>query len=776
MSNLSNQQHLITSPSGVYQYYLTLPKYLSSNPRLPAQIRWSLGRDAALARTLARLLDAELSLILKPGATLITPELVRERLTQANAWLKRTLDNARNPWGTLPTPAELAQTDLSIGKRRLVEDSAKRATLFSHTPGGELILSIRPSQTLQLALDLQFDRLDWPLGITDHAQGQDAAVYAFAAVAQLEQHTPNAGLRHPATFHALALYEYLCYARPDGGAALSEIPTDLPGSLAAFRIHSTLTSLSWPTPKKSAFFTRQLTSGLYRLEMTSCALKDQYPILATRSFQLTLPTTSAIVATLLKERLVSAVESTLHLNLRRAATETSLAQAHQQLEGLVSQLIGSALEKNPLPSLPQARPLTEESSTPVDPAKQALASALSALLPEAERAQLDALINGAKGITIESKAEQLNGITLGELAKRFEQAQVNEGNWTHVKTLPMCQARLATLTELLGSHKRLKALRRADFLTLRDQLRNLPKNARQIALQRRLSLPALVTDRTSPAVHPRTAKSYFELAKAMMRYALDEELVEYDVTSNLLFKTRNASPPTNRTYSHEMLVKLINSPAYSSAQPRWRLDDYKFWLPLLGLYTGARLAELCQLRLTDIRCCNGIWIINIDDADGKRVKNAGSVRQVPIHHQLIKLGFLDFINSRKRAKAGGKALLFDSLRLYRALPDSHVASRWFGFNKERSGLADDNATFHGLRHTFIHQFRVQRLDILIAKALVGHVDNSTTGGYGDIYPLSVLKEEIDKLDFELDLTHISYERYQAMQERQGSRQIGRPPR
>ena len=71
---------------------------------------------------------------------------------------------------------------------------------------------------------------------------------------------------------------------------------------------------------------------------------------------------------------------------------------------------------------------------------------------------------------------------------------------------------------------------------------------------------------------------------------------------------------------------------------------------------------------------------------------------------------------------------------------------------------------------------MQRLDILIAKALVGHVDTSTTGGYGDIYPLSVLKEEIDKLDFELDLTHISYERYQAMQEKQGSRQIGRPPR
>lgn len=776
MSNSSNKHHLITPSSGVHQYYLTLPKHLSNNSLLPKQIRWSLGRDISLARTLADLLDAELSLILKPGATLITPELVRTRLTNAKDWLSRTLSNATNPWGSLPTPSEVAKADLSVGRERLIAESAKRTTLYSLTPGGELILSLAPSPALQQALDLQFDRLDWPLGIADHAQAQDAAAYAFSAIAQLEQHRPTAEVRHPATFHALALHEYLCHTRSDRGAALPEIPTDLPASLAAYKIHSTLTSMSWPKPKRSAYVTRQLTSGLYLVEMTSCALKDQYPILGRRGFELKLPTTSAIVATLLKERLTSAIESTLNQALRQAPTESSLAQAHQDLAMLMRRFMGSKLEDNVLPTLPGTRPLTESSSSPVDPAKQALTSALSALLPEHKRIQLEALVNGTTGITIDSQAGQLDGITLGELALRFEQAQIDEGNWTHVKTLPLRRYRLMAITSLIGAHKRLKTLRRADFLALRDQLRSFPKNAQQIAKYRRMSLQELVTSKSASAIHPRTAKAYFELAKAMMRYALDQELVEYDVTSNLTFNTRNASPPAKRTYSHDMLSKLVKGPAYTSVKPRWRLDDYKFWLPLLGLYTGARLGELCQLQLGDIRCINGIWVINIDGNDGKQVKNVSSVRQVPIHKQLIQFGLLDYLHSKKDSNASASTLLLGSMRLYAGVPKSHMASKWFRTYIKTCDLVNDNATFHGLRHTFIHQFRLQRLDILIAKAVVGHVDTSTTGGYGDIYPLRVLKEEIDKLDFEIDLTHISYDSYRAMQAQQGDKKIGRPPR
>jgi len=81
---------------------------------------------------------------------------------------------------------------------------------------------------------------------------------------------------------------------------------------------------------------------------------------------------------------------------------------------------------------------------------------------------------------------------------------------------------------------------------------------------------------------------------------------------------------------------------------------------------------------------------------------------------------------------------------------------------------------HGLRHTFINQFRRQNLDLAKAKALVGHSDKSTTGGYGDCYPSDVLKDELDKLDFGLGLGHIHYRHYQELRERQGVFNVGRP--
>ncbi|MDX1555248.1 MAG: hypothetical protein R3212_04415, partial [Xanthomonadales bacterium] len=127
------------------------------------------------------------------------------------------------------------------------------------------------------------------------------------------------------------------------------------------------------------------------------------------------------------------------------------------------------------------------------------------------------------------------------------------------------------VTELIGAHRRLRTLRRADFLTLRDQLRFLPVNAHQLVARQRISVRQLVTEKTAPAIHPRTAKVYFELAKSLIRYAQDQEWIEHDITANLTFKTRNAAPPARRTYSHEMLLKLINGPVYTATrQTSWR--------------------------------------------------------------------------------------------------------------------------------------------------------------------------------------------------------------
>lgn len=93
----------------------------------------------------------------------------------------------------------------------------------------------------------------------------------------------------------------------------------------------------------------------------------------------------------------------------------------------------------------------------------------------------------------------------------------------------------------------------------------------------------------------------------------------------------NKRPP----FSNQQLQTLFSCPTYTG---RTVTKDYKYWIPLIGLYTGMRLNEICQLLVDDIMCVDGVWIINIDDNDHKKLKTASSRRRIPVHKRLIDLG------------------------------------------------------------------------------------------------------------------------------------------
>ncbi len=73
------------------------------------------------------------------------------------------------------------------------------------------------------------------------------------------------------------------------------------------------------------------------------------------------------------------------------------------------------------------------------------------------------------------------------------------------------------------------------------------------------------------------------------------------------------------------------------------------------LFSGARPGEIAQLEIADIQSHHGIWIMDItttlddddEDEDYKSVKNKNSKRVIPIHSELIKIGFLKYYNALK---------------------------------------------------------------------------------------------------------------------------------
>ena len=115
------------------------------------------------------------------------------------------------------------------------------------------------------------------------------------------------------------------------------------------------------------------------------------------------------------------------------------------------------------------------------------------------------------------------------------------------------------------------------------------------------------------------------------------------------------------SFTSDDLTLLFNSKHY--VQGRFRKPS-DYWMPLLGLFTGCRGNELAYLFKEDIRKHpeNGIQYIYIRliTEISKRVKNRNSVRSIPIHPQLKKLGFLKYIDSLKGGSRIFPELIEDS--------------------------------------------------------------------------------------------------------------------
>lgn len=171
-----------------------------------------------------------------------------------------------------------------------------------------------------------------------------------------------------------------------------------------------------------------------------------------------------------------------------------------------------------------------------------------------------------------------------------------------------------------------------------------------------------------------------------------------------------------------------------------RKHPWRYWLPLMGRATGARLEELCQLRIDDFTEQQGIQCIRIDDSrEGQSLKNASSRRVLPLHPVLLDLGLLQHVES---VKATGADRLFPELEAVRGKL-GHAPSKWFGRYKTKLGITDSRKTFHSFRHTLIDDLRDAGVQDSLIKRIAGHEDAAVTFSvYGSRTPLKAMLEAL----------------------------------
>ncbi|TNC97160.1 MAG: Integrase [Stygiobacter sp.] len=135
----------------------------------------------------------------------------------------------------------------------------------------------------------------------------------------------------------------------------------------------------------------------------------------------------------------------------------------------------------------------------------------------------------------------------------------------------------------------------------------------------------------------------------------------------------------------------------------------RYWLPLVALMSGARIGEIAGLRVCDVSTHGGVTYLAVttevsdedDDEDKARsVKTENSVRMLPVHPELQRLGFLKYIDGISKGKKKSEPLFEkrDYTKFY------NNKDRFF----DKVGVKSNITSFHSFRHAFKDMLRVLR--------------------------------------------------------------------
>ena len=194
------------------------------------------------------------------------------------------------------------------------------------------------------------------------------------------------------------------------------------------------------------------------------------------------------------------------------------------------------------------------------------------------------------------------------------------------------------------------------------------------------------------------------------------------------------------------LDAIFDSPVYTTRErPTQGRGEAAYWIPLLALFTGARMEELGQLRPHDVTRLSypdpdgaeqqGWFIHLIEDGgeNGTGLKTAQSERVIPLHPTLERLGFIVFIQAMRDQ---GHDRLFHQLTRGPYGNLTHKWGQWFGeYLRTTCRVTDKRMTFHSFRHTFTDYVRRPDIPEGIQRQLVGHSSKDVHDDYGSGYNL-----------------------------------------
>ena len=335
------------------------------------------------------------------------------------------------------------------------------------------------------------------------------------------------------------------------------------------------------------------------------------------------------------------------------------------------------------------------------------------------------------------------------------------------KNIPAVQmTKLRRLNEMLGTTTPISSVSRESAEVVRQHLGMLPANSRSY---RKLSVPEIINrtrDLTIDRLSNKSRNDHLELYTRLFKYSQQKypkltPINPFDGV-RVIVNAKERVEKARRAFSRDHIKKIFSTPLYT--KPDLSLP-YRYWTPLVGLFTGARRGSISTLFIKDIKRIDDIWVFDFNEnEDVKREKTVNGFRLTPIHPILIQLGFLDYVNDLSKKD---NSRLFPDLKNWteKELYGRPIGDWFNGSGNRRPGYLHKlgirgkkrEYVFHSFRHTLTTELRRVGADVLTIEQICGRTDGAKTTGqqyYTERDKLSFLYETISKLDFSHELSEV----------------------
>jgi integrase len=295
-------------------------------------------------------------------------------------------------------------------------------------------------------------------------------------------------------------------------------------------------------------------------------------------------------------------------------------------------------------------------------------------------------------------------VTLSEALERYKADKIATKRWKSEKSASDVMSTLSCLIDVLGDIP-MDTIDRQAVRHVRDTLLQLPTH-RNKKIFKGKTIAELIAMEPDKTISVRTVNNNLTNASTFFTWCEDEGLIDRNPCHRLKIKEEKADIEHRSPFTTKDLHNLFHAPEYGQ-------DTFKrpseFWVPILGLYTGARREELCQLHIEDVRQEDGVWVLdinnnpNINGFDRKKIKKPHSKRLIPLHPFLVDvMRFPEFVQAQ-----GGNGHL-------RVFPSWSVSIRTMATGsvnvsassgRPSSWRPQKGQMFHSFRHTFADFFQ-----------------------------------------------------------------------